>query len=56
MSDRKVIPFRRREPEPSQVEVEMYRVMTRHWPDQLRQLMFPALFEFDARTTRTETR
>jgi hypothetical protein len=41
MSDNKVIPFRRREPKPSEIELEMFRHMTRNWSDQMRQLMFP---------------
>jgi hypothetical protein len=41
MSDKKVVPFRRRETKPSQAEVEIFRAMTRNWSDQMRQLMFP---------------
>ncbi len=42
VSDNKVIPFRRRPP--SQVELEIYQRMTRHWSPTLRQLMFPEHF------------
>jgi hypothetical protein len=50
MSDSNVIPFRRREPKPSMTEIEMYRRMTRNWSDQMRQLMFPDLFELDSKS------
>jgi hypothetical protein len=48
MSDNKVVPFRRRQPKPTEVEIEMYRRMTRNWSDQMRQLMFPMLAELDS--------
>jgi hypothetical protein len=43
MSDRKVIPFRKRPP--SQAELEAYRRMTRNWHPEMRRLVFPELFE-----------
>jgi hypothetical protein len=49
MSDSNVIPFRRREAKPSMTEIEMYRRMTRSWSDQMRQIMFPALYAFEAK-------
>jgi hypothetical protein len=54
MSDNKVIPFRRRETKPSPNEIEMYRKMTRNWSDEMRQLMFPALFELDSNSGKSE--
>ena len=42
MSGNKVIPFRRRPP--SQTELEVYQRMTRHWSPTLRQMMFPEHF------------
>jgi hypothetical protein len=45
MSDRKVIPFRKRPP--SQTELEVYRQMTRGWSPEMRQLMFPEHFRHD---------
>ena len=42
MSGNKVIPFRRRPP--SQTELEVYQRMTRHWSPTLRQMLFPEYF------------
>ena len=50
MSDNKVVPFRRREPKPSEIEIEMYRRMTHNWSDEMRQLMFPTLAKLDSRS------
>jgi len=50
VSESKVVPFRRRESKPSAAEIEMYRRMTRNWSEQMRQLMFPDLFELDSRS------
>lgn len=43
MSDRKVIPFRKRPP--SQAEMEAYMRMTRNWHPEMRRLVFPELFK-----------
>jgi hypothetical protein len=45
MSEENVVPFRKRPP--SEVELEMYRRMTRNWSSELRQLMFPEHFKRD---------
>jgi hypothetical protein len=45
MSDRKVIPFRKRPP--SEIELEVYRQITRGWRPEMRQLMFPEHFKHD---------
>jgi hypothetical protein len=45
VSDDNVIPFRKRPP--SDVELEVYRMMTREWAPALRQLMFPEHFRRD---------
>ena len=45
MSNDNVIPFRKRPP--SETELEYYRIMTRDWHPQMRQAMFPELFEHD---------
>jgi hypothetical protein len=45
MSDRKVIPFRKRPP--SQTELEVYRQITRGWLPEMRQFMFPEHFKHD---------
>ena len=42
MSDAKVIPFRKRPP--SEIELEVYRQVTRNWAPAMRQLMFPEHF------------
>ena len=56
MSDNKVVPFRRKQTKPSPVEIATYRMMTRNWSDQLRQLMFPMLFDLDSKSGRAETK
>jgi hypothetical protein len=48
LSDNKVIPFRKRPP--SQTELEVYRRITRQWSPELRQLMFPEHFKRDQET------
>ena len=45
MTDRKVIPFRKRPP--SQAELEMYRQITRNWHPDMRRLMLPDHFKRD---------
>jgi hypothetical protein len=45
MSDKKVVPFRKRPP--SEAELEMYRRITREWNPALRQLMFPDHFKHE---------
>lgn len=50
MSNSNVVPFRRREAKPSMTEIEMYRRMTRNWSDQMRQLMFPDLYELETKS------
>jgi hypothetical protein len=45
MSDDKVIPFRKRPP--SEAEIERYRLMTRGWHPNVRQLIAPQHFERD---------
>ena len=55
MSDNKVVPFRRREPKPSEIDIEMYRRMTRNWSDEMRQLMFPTLAKLDSRSGQLES-
>ena len=47
MSDNKVIPFRRRESKPTEVELEIYRKVTRNWSAEMRQLMLPQYCNFD---------
>jgi hypothetical protein len=42
VSDRKVIPFRKRRP--SKSELAVYEQITRNWSPQMRQLMFPQYF------------
>lgn len=42
MSKDNVIPFRKRPP--SETELEVYRMMTREWSSALRQLIFPEHF------------
>ena len=42
MSKDNVIPFRKRPP--SETELEVYRMMTREWSPALRQLIFPEHF------------
>jgi hypothetical protein len=39
MSDSNVIPFRKRPP--SEMELEMYKRMTRNWHPELKEMMFP---------------
>jgi hypothetical protein len=56
MSDSNVVQFRRREPKTSATEIEMYRRTTRNWSDEVRQLMFPALFELDSKSDGSEAR
>lgn len=41
MSDDKVIPFKPRPREISEQELEVFRLITRNWPPQLRALMLP---------------
>ena len=50
MRENNVIPFRKRPPSP--VELENFRKMTRSWHPQVRQLVFPELFELDQRERR----
>ena len=45
MSDKNVIPFRKRPP--SEVEMDVYRQMTRSWHPQMRLLMLPDHFKRD---------
>lgn len=45
MSGDNVIPFRKRPP--SETELEVYRMMTREWAPALRQLMFPEYFRHE---------
>lgn len=45
MGDDNVILFRKRSP--SEVEVEYYRMITRNWHPQMRQMMFPEHFKHD---------
>jgi hypothetical protein len=45
VSDRKVIPFRK--PPPSKGELSVYRLMTRNWHPEMRQLIFPEHFKLD---------
>jgi hypothetical protein len=47
MTDRKVIPFRKRRPSQAELEAELeaYRHMTRNWHPQMRRLVFPEYFE-----------
>lgn len=45
MSQNKVIPFRKRPP--TAQELEIYRQMTRNWPPELKQQMFPEHFKHD---------
>ena len=52
MDDSNVIPFRKRPP--TRIELEHFRKMTRNWHAQVRQLMFPELFELDQRERRDE--
>ena len=49
MSDRKVIPFRKRPP--SQAELELYMRMTRNWHPEMRRLVFPELFKKEQAST-----
>jgi hypothetical protein len=50
MSDDKVIPFRKRPP--SETELQVYRQMTRNWDPALRQMMFPEHFKHDQNKNR----
>jgi hypothetical protein len=45
LSDNKVVPFRKRPP--SATELEVYRQITRNWSPQMKQVMFPEHFERD---------
>ena len=47
----KIIPFRKRPP--SEIELEMYRRMTRNWSPDLRRLMFPEHFKREAAGTKS---
>jgi hypothetical protein len=47
MSDAKVIPFRKRPPTKPQLEI--YRMMTRSWSAQMKQMMFPDYFRYEQR-------
>jgi hypothetical protein len=40
-----VIPFRKRPP--STAELDAYRQMTRHWSEEMKQLMFPEHFRLE---------
>lgn len=48
MTERKIIPFRRRPP--SEAELEVYRRITRNWHPELRRMMFPEHSMGDRRT------
>ena len=54
MSDDNVIPFRKRPP--SESELEVYRMMTREWAPALRQLMFPEHFRHEQEAERRRRR
>jgi hypothetical protein len=45
MSDDNVVPFRKRPP--SDAEIEYYRMITRTWHPQVRELIFPEHFKHD---------
>ena len=45
MTDRKVVPFRKRPP--SESELEAYRRITRNWHPEMQRLMFPEHFKRD---------
>jgi hypothetical protein len=47
MSDRKVLPFRKRPP--SEEELEVYRQITRNWHPEMRRTMLPEHFKRDQR-------
>ena len=47
VTDRKIIPFRKRAP--SEKELEVYRRMTRNWPPALRQLLLPEHFSLEGK-------
>jgi hypothetical protein len=50
VSDRKIVPFRKRPP--SGVELDVYRRMTRNWSAELRRLMFPEHARYDEAGTK----
>ena len=45
LTDRKVVPFRKRPP--SEAELEMYRRITRNWHPAMRQFVLPEHFKRD---------
>jgi hypothetical protein len=45
MSDDNVIPFRKRPP--SRTELEIFRQMTKNWHPDMKRLMFPEYFKHD---------
>ena len=51
MSDKKVVPFRKRPP--SEAELEMYRRITRNWHPDMRRLMLPEHFKRDDAAKKT---
>jgi hypothetical protein len=50
MTDRKIIPFRKRPP--SENELAVYREITRNWHREMRQLIFPEHFRLDSDRTK----
>jgi hypothetical protein len=52
VSDRKIIPFRKRPPSPG--EMDAYRRFTRNWSSELKRLMFPEYFRHDNRSEAPE--
>ena len=50
MTDRKVIPFRKRPP--SEAELKMYRRITQNWHPAMRQLVLPEHFKRDLSTNK----
>jgi hypothetical protein len=50
VSEDKVIPFRKRPP--SETELEVYRHITRNWNPAMRQIMFPEHFKHEQKKGR----
>jgi hypothetical protein len=50
MTDRKVIPFRKRPP--TEAQLEIYRRITRNWHEDMRRQIFPEYFSHDVSTPR----
>jgi hypothetical protein len=48
MSDKKVVPFRKRPPSIAQLAI--YRQITRHWHPEMRRAIFPEHFARDSAT------